>query len=384
LQLLLHALYDFFGSKQVPCECHFARIARNADEVITKLLALIPLPGKGYDWAMTQDKSRLFVSIPEKGQIAVIDTSRWEVMKVIEAGLSPGRLALQPDGRYLWVAGVGGSQTSAAAFRADTLEPVARLPLGRGVHAISMTSNSALVFIANGEDDSVTVMDSRTLARVKEIKTGRGPVAVTYSELADAIYVGATEAGEITVIDAKSMAPVKTIQAQPGLADVVTAPGGRHVLAVNRKTDTVQVIDSSSGEIIQTGAVGKAPFEITFSQDLAYINHLASSEVFMLPLTQIGQRGQPLSAVTFPAGQHPLGEIGLASPGPALCRCRGTAPFSSPARMIGKSIITRKEWRRRWVASPTIVASRWPCRSSIAACGSVVIPESTRGWSRPL
>jgi YVTN family beta-propeller protein len=314
----------------------------------------------------------------------VIDTSRWEVMKVIEAGLSPGRLALQPDGRYLWVAGVGGSQTSAAAFRADTLEPVARLPLGRGVHAISMTSNSALVFIANGEDDSVTVMDSRTLARVKEIKTGRGPVAVTYSELADAIYVGATEAGEITVIDAKSMAPVKTIQAQPGLADVVTAPGGRHVLAVNRKTDTVQVIDSSSGEIIQTGAVGKAPFEITFSQDLAYINHLASSEVFMLPLTQIGQRGQPLSAVTFPAGQHPLGEIGLASPGPALCRCRGTAPFSSPARMIGKSIITRKEWRRRWVASPTIVASRWPCRSSIAACGSVVIPESTRGWSRPL
>ena len=27
----------------------------------------------------------------------------------------------------------------------------------------------------------------------------------------------------------------------------------------------------------------------------------------MLPLTQIGQRGQPLSAVTFPAGQHPLG-----------------------------------------------------------------------------
>ncbi len=280
----------------------------------TKLLALIPLPANGYDWAMTQDQAKLFVSIPEKKQIAVIDTSRWEVSHFIEAGLRPARLALQPDEQYLWAAGEGASDTSVAAFRADTFAPVATLPVGRGHHAIAVTRNSAFVFVTNGEDDSISIIDTRAPAKVKEIKIGRGPVAAAYSELADALYVCAAGAGEIAVLDAKTLALTKTIRTKPGLADIAAAPGGRHLLAVNRKTDTVEVIDASSAEIIQTGTVGKAPFQITFSRDLAYINHLGSSEIFMLPLSQIGRRGQPLSVVTFPAGQRPLGETWQGSP----------------------------------------------------------------------
>ncbi|HEV2840855.1 MAG TPA: YncE family protein [Chthoniobacterales bacterium] len=280
----------------------------------TKLLALIPLPANGYDWVMTQDQAKLFVSIPEKKQIAAIDTSRWEVSHFIEAGLRPARLALQPDGQYLWAAGEGSSDTSVAAFRADTFAPVATLPVGRGHHSVTVTGNSAFVFVTNDEDDSVSVIDTRALAKVKEIKIGRGPGAAAYSELADALYVCATGAGEIAVLDAKTLTLTKTIRTKPGLADIAAAPGGRHLLAVNRKTDTVEVIDASSAEIIQTGTVGNAPFQITFSRDLAYINHLGSSEIFMLPLSQLGRRGQPLSVVTFPAGQQPLGEKWRDSP----------------------------------------------------------------------
>jgi YVTN family beta-propeller protein len=280
----------------------------------TKLLALIPLPANGYDWVMTQDQAKLFVSIPEKKQIAVIDTSRWEVSHFIEAGLRPARLALQPDEQYLWTAGEGASETTVAAFRTDTFAPVATLPVGRGEHAISVTGNSTFVFVTNGEDDSISIIDTRALAKVKEIKIGRGPVAAAYSELAETLYVCASRSGEIAVLDAKTLALTKTIRTKPGLADIAAAPGGRHLLAVNRKTDKVEVIDASSAEIIQTGTVGKAPFQISFSRDLAYINHLGISEIFMLPLSQIGRRGQPLSVVTFPAGQHPLGETWRGSP----------------------------------------------------------------------
>ncbi len=280
----------------------------------TKLLALIPLPANGYDWAMTQDQTKLFVSIPEKKQIVVIDTSRWEVSHYIEAGLRPARLTLQPDEQYLWAASDGVSETNVAAFRVDTFTPVATLPIGRGHHALAVTRNSAFVFVTNAEDDSVSIIDTRTLVKAKEIKIGREPVAAAYSELADTLYVCAAAAGEIAVLDARTLALTKTIRTKPGLADIAAAPGGRHLLAVNRKTDTVEVIDASSAEIIQTGTVGKAPFQITFSRELAYINHLESSEIFMLPLSQIGRRGQPLSVVTFPAGEHPLGETWHGSP----------------------------------------------------------------------
>ena len=279
----------------------------------TKLLALIPLSANGYDWAMTQDQAKLFVSIPEKKQIAVIDTSRWEVSHYIEAGLRPARLALQPDGQYLWAAGEGTSETSLAAFRTDNFKPVAKLAIGRGNHDLVVTSNSGFVFVTNSEDDSISIVDTRALAKAKEIKIGREPVAAAYSELADAVYVCAS-AGEIAVLDAKTLALTGTIRTKPGLADIAAAPGGRHLLAVNRKTDTVEVIDAASAEIIQTGTVGRAPFQISFSGDLAYINHLVSTEIFMLPLGQIGRRGQPLTVVTFPAGQHPLGETWHGSP----------------------------------------------------------------------
>lgn len=279
----------------------------------TKLLALIPLPADGYDWVLTQDQAKLFVSIPEKKQIVVIDTSRWEVSHHIEAGLRPARLALQPDGQYLWAAGDGASETSVAAFRTDTFAPVATVPIGRGPHAIAVTRNSSFVFVTNGEDDSISIIDTRALAKAKEIKIGRKPVAAAYSELADALYACA-DSGEIAVLDAKTLALTKTIRTKPGLADIAAAPSGRHLLAVNRKTDTVEVIDASSAEIIQTGTVGKAPFQISFSADLAYINHLGSSEIFMVPLSQIGRRGEPLSVVTFPAGQRPLGETWQGSP----------------------------------------------------------------------
>jgi DNA-binding beta-propeller fold protein YncE len=280
----------------------------------TKLLALIPLPANGYDWAMTQDQARIFVSIPEKKQIAVIDTSRWEVSHFIEAGLRPARLALQPDGQYLWAAGDGPSDTSLAAFRTDTFAPVARLPTGRGHHDIVVTPNSGVVFVTNSGDDFISAVDTRTLAKPKEIKIGRGAVAATYSELADALYVCEAESGEIAVVNGKTLSLTKTIRTKPGLADIAAAPGGRHLLAVNRKKDTVEIIETSSAEIIQTGTVGRAPFQISFSGDLAYINHLVSTEIFMLPLAQIGRRGQPLTVVTFPAGQHPLGEAWHGSP----------------------------------------------------------------------
>jgi len=280
----------------------------------TKLLALIPLPANGYDWALTQDQAKLFVSIPDKKQIAIIDTARWEVSHHIEAGLRPARLALQPDEQYLWAAGEGLSDTNLAAFRTDTSAPVARLPIGRGHHDIVVTPNSGFVFVTNSKDDFISAADTRSLAKAKEIKIGRGAVAATYSELADALYVCEAKSGEIAVVNGKTLSLTKTIRTRPGLADIAVAPGGRHLLAVNREKDTVEIIETASAEIIQTGTVGRAPFQISFSRDLAYINHLVSTEIFMLPLAQIGRRGQPLTVVTFPAGQHPLGETWHGSP----------------------------------------------------------------------
>ncbi len=289
----------------------------------TKLLALIPLTANGYDWVLTKDQAKLFVSIPDKAQIAVVNTATWELLKYLEADNKPTCLALQPDGQYLWVVGGSGSQASLAAFRTGTLELAGRQRVGNGSHAIVASSDSGFVFVTNGEDNSVSVVDTRTLNLVKEIQVGEGPVSAAYSELANALYVSLTDAGSIVVLDAKSLSVIKTIQADPGLAEIAVAPGGRYVFVLNRKKDLVQIIDSSVNEIVQSGTVGKAPFQISFTKDFAYINHLGSADVFMVPLNQIGRKGVPLTVVTFPGGQQPLGGTSVNSPAARVVEASG-------------------------------------------------------------
>jgi YVTN family beta-propeller protein len=289
----------------------------------TKLLALIPLTANGYDWVLTRDRAKLFVSIPDKGQIAVIDTATWEVSKFLDTQIEPTRLALQPDDQYLWVVGGGSLQSSLAAIRTGTLELAARQRIGKGSHAIVAATDSRLVFVTNGEDNTVSVVDTGTLKIVKEIEVGEGPVSAAYSELANAVYVSQTVGGSIAVIDAKSLTVIKTIQADPGLAEIAVAPGGRYLFVLNRQKDLVQIIDSSVNEIVQSGTVGKAPFQISFTKDFAYINHLDSTEVYMVSLDQVGRKGAPLTVVTFPGGQQSLGGTGINSPAARVVQASG-------------------------------------------------------------
>src|SRR5579872_2644862 len=45
----------------------------------SKLLAMVGLKSPGMDWMLSEDESRLFVSMPSAGQVAVIDTVSWKV-----------------------------------------------------------------------------------------------------------------------------------------------------------------------------------------------------------------------------------------------------------------------------------------------------------------
>jgi YVTN family beta-propeller protein len=289
----------------------------------TRLLALIPLAANGYDWVATRDQKRLFVSIPEKEQIAVIDAADWEVSKVLDLGFKPARVAIQPDAEYLWVAAGADSYPGLAAFRTPTLEPAARLKVGKGDHVIATSSDSRFVFVTNSEDNSVSVIDTRTLEKTIDIQVGQRPVAAAYSDLAKALYVSLAGAGSVAVIDAKSLKVIKTIGADPGVGAIACAPGGRYVFVLNPERDLVQVIDCSVNDIIQSGRVGKAPFQVSFSNDFAYINHIGTADVSMIQLDSVGRKDTPFSAVTFPGGEQPLGKSSTESPVARVVRASG-------------------------------------------------------------
>src|SRR5690242_4719777 len=93
----------------------------------SKLYTLIPLKSPGEDWVMTADNKRVYVSMPQVNQVAVIDIPTWKVLANIDAGMSPTRVALQHDGRYLWVGNDTGGVT---AIDTSTNKVAAQLKTG--------------------------------------------------------------------------------------------------------------------------------------------------------------------------------------------------------------------------------------------------------------
>jgi YVTN family beta-propeller protein len=59
----------------------------------SKLYTLIPLKSPGEDWVLTVDNKRLYVSMPQVNQVAVIDIPTWKVIANIDAGIAPIRVA---------------------------------------------------------------------------------------------------------------------------------------------------------------------------------------------------------------------------------------------------------------------------------------------------
>ncbi|HEX5732699.1 MAG TPA: hypothetical protein VF131_07685 [Blastocatellia bacterium] len=293
-------------------------LALNADATITvvdplfgygstKLLALIQLKSPGEDWAITSDQKRLFVSMPAVNQVAVIDTGSWSVVANIEVGPGPARMALQPDEAYLWVSCGTNAQSGVAVISLEQMKTVARITTGKGRQEMAFSDDSRFAFVTNKDDGVVSVIDVRKLAKKKDIPVGSNPASIAFSKLAQAVYVS-SEGGTITAISSPKHEVIARIKSEPGLGLIKFAPGDRLGFILNTASNTVYILDAALNRIVQKADSDKGPDQLAFSSKIAYVRHLGSEIVHMIPLNEVGKEGKPVPVVDFPGGQNPFGK----------------------------------------------------------------------------
>jgi DNA-binding beta-propeller fold protein YncE len=279
----------------------------------TKLLAMVPLKSPGADWALDKDESTLYVSLPASNEVAAVDTSRWEVRKYVPGGLLPDRIALQPDGQYLWVAGGSSGERSAdsgvTVLNRATLEVAARIRTGIGRHDIAFSNDSRFAFVTNSQQDTVSIIEVRALKKRADVQTGKTPASIDFSATAQAAYVTHAGDGTIAVIKGEGAKVVRRLRAEAGLGQIRFGPGGRLAFVVNPEKDLVHIVDAASSRIVQSGSVERGPDQLAFSDKLAYIRHRGSPNVLMIPLDAVGVEGKKIPLVDFPGGQNPPGRM---------------------------------------------------------------------------
>jgi len=312
-------------------------LALNEDATITvvdplfgfggsKLLDLIFLKSNGEDWVLDEERQRLYVSMPDAGQVAVISLADWRVIRNVDAGPRPRRLALARDGRYLWAAsaapgGDGGS--GVVVIDADRLAPVAAIETGAGEHDLVLSADDRLAFVTNRDAGTVSVIDVRSLRKVADVATDRDPTSIAYSAMARAAYVTHRAAGTIVAVDGDGRRVVARMQVAPGVEAIRFAPGERVALAVNPETDEVYVVSAAQNRVVQTADVEDRPDQVAFTDELAYVRHQGSEIVLMIPLGDLGIAGRPVPVVDFPGGQHPPGRTDHPSLAPGIVQAPG-------------------------------------------------------------
>jgi YVTN family beta-propeller protein len=282
----------------------------------TSTLARVPLARPGADLARSVDDKRIFVSMPAAGQVAVIEADSFNLLANVPAAPGATRLAVQPDGRYLWVGnnGKGNDKGSVTVIDTDTLRPVATIAVGRGHHEIVVSSDNRWAFVSNRTDGSVTVIDVRTLRPVRELAIGGQPISLAYSALSKSLYVAEAQAGVVHVIRPGDFATTARIQAKPGLGPLRFTQDGRWALQLNSADDAVYVIDPSSNRVVHEIAVQGQPYQLAFTPAFAYVRSLGSERVSMINLLTLGP-GKTPTVQTFAAGALPpkaAGELAIA------------------------------------------------------------------------
>src|SRR5581483_1586727 len=154
----------------------------------TKLESIVTLPGRGADWVLSKGKDLLYITLPEQSQVVAINTLTRKIVATILLGekAKPMRLALQPDGRYVW-AGLDESP-AVAVIDTATNRLAAIVPAGRGLHNLAFTDDSRFVYVTNSADDTVTAIDTAKLAKVADIAVSQTPVPIAYSRASRLVY----------------------------------------------------------------------------------------------------------------------------------------------------------------------------------------------------
>jgi len=274
----------------------------------SRLLALVELRSRGYDWAIGS-ANRLFVTMPDANAVAAVDTATWKVTANLEVGAKPKRIAAQPGSEAVWVT----SETTLARIAPHDLAVGTRFPIPAGEHDLAFSDDGRYLAVTSGEAKVATIVETGSPRKPVAVPLSSPPEAVAFSSASGMAYALGKD-GKIAVIDPKTRKVRDTIQAEAGATRIRFAPGGRYGFIVNTPKDLIQILDAASGRIEQRGKFEGGPFEVTFTENLAYVRHLRSDVVLMVPLADL-REGKSISVVDFPAGQKSFGDA--SSPTPA-------------------------------------------------------------------
>src|SRR5438094_896588 len=131
--------------------------------------------------AAAPEGDQVWLTLKDVGKVMVFEAKPpFKVLKVLESGPITNHVNLvrNANGRFAYVT-VGGLN-QVLVFRADTFEPVARIPVGELPHGLWPSGDGTRIYVGIENGDAMTAIDTLQNKVVATIPIGQAPQAVVY------------------------------------------------------------------------------------------------------------------------------------------------------------------------------------------------------------
>lgn len=144
-----------------------------------------------------------------KGKILVMDAVKGKVLKTVELPVSNHNAMYSPDGREIWVSQME-MQGKVLVYDAQTYALKNTIHVGMDPAEVTFSADGSKAYVANGGDNTVSVIDPKSKSITATINVGAEPVGawVGYD---GKMYVDNEHGKTISVVDVATDAVVQTI-----------------------------------------------------------------------------------------------------------------------------------------------------------------------------
>jgi YVTN family beta-propeller protein len=254
----------------------------------SSLHSAIQLGAPPFDWVKTGDDALMFVALPSRNEVATIDLRTLALKRRVSVEGQPTRLALQPDGRLLWVAyrqQAGGSDGVAAIDILDG-RVLNAIPLPTGHHEFAFSEDSRFAYVTSRDSGVVSTIDTALGREVARVELGGQPVDVISLDHLGHVWVIDGAQGVIHRLDSRGMQIDRSVL-EPGLGPARATPDGRHVLIVNPSQHRIEVVDAASARVLEQVTISGRPYDVMFSELYAYVRTLDIEQVALFPIGRL-------------------------------------------------------------------------------------------------
>jgi YVTN family beta-propeller protein len=168
------------------------------DAKTRQIVARIPVETTPYQTLLTPDGKLLFVSNWSSESVSVIDTATNKVVRVLHVGMNPNEMKLSSDGRLFVACSnhntvyvIDAQKLQVLERLSTTLTPLA--PEGSTPDALAIDNTRKLLYIANADNNSITVVHIENRAHstvVGFIPTSWYPSALLLVDQDRTLYIG--------------------------------------------------------------------------------------------------------------------------------------------------------------------------------------------------